>query len=92
MFANLFQFLSRKPSVQTNYNQAFIKEVTIRHRSARSRRLERVIAAGWILIGVKCALVVWAINHWHVPIDPLWVIAPTIAMAALCTLVYWKRE
>lgn len=39
----------------------------------------------WFAIIVKCLLVAWAIEHWHVPIHAAWIIAPTLAFAAVAT-------
>jgi hypothetical protein len=90
MFANLLQLISRKPP-QT-YEGAFVEEVTVTRKTPRSRRVEQLLIIGWVLIAMKSVLVVWAIHRWHVPFNPLWVIAPTVMFAALCTAVYLWRE
>jgi hypothetical protein len=63
-------------------------------RRARHRwRLEILIYVCWCLIVVKSLVVVWAINHYSVPIHPLWVIGPTVGFAFLATAVYyWLRD
>jgi hypothetical protein len=48
----------------------------------------RLIIAGWVLIAVKSIFVWWACVHYALPFHPMWVIAPTVAFAALCTGVY----
>ncbi|MCS6243582.1 MAG: hypothetical protein H2172_06995 [Opitutus sp.] len=61
-------------------------------REPRNPRAEKWIAAGWMLILVKCALIWWAIIAYAVPIHPLWLVAPTIAFAALATALYIWRD
>ena len=46
------------------------------------------LSVAWLLIALKCVLVTWAIDRWAVPIDPLWVVAPTVLFAALATFVW----
>jgi len=41
-----------------------------------------------VLIVVKSIFVWWACAHYALPFHPLWVIAPTVAFAALCNGVY----
>ena len=90
MFANLLHLISRRPP-QT-YENAFVEQVTVTEKSPRNRRVEQLLIAGWVLIAIKSVLVIWAVHRWHVPFSPLWVIAPTVAFAALCTAVYFWRE
>ncbi len=61
-------------------------------REPRNPRAEKWIAAGWVLILVKCAVIWWAIIAYNVPIHPLWLVAPTIAFAALATALYIWRD
>jgi hypothetical protein len=89
MFPNLFSS-SRRPS--SEYERSFVQEVTVKGPSPRNRRLEVLIVLGWILIAVKSVVVVWAVRHYRIPFNPLWVIAPTVAFAILITAVYWKRS
>jgi hypothetical protein len=90
MFANLLQLISGKPS--QNCENAFVEEVTVTRKTPRSRRVEQLLIVGWALIAMKSVVVVWAIHRWHVPFNPLWVIAPTVMFAALCTGIYLWRE
>ena len=53
-----------------------------------SPRVRVVMAAAWVLIAVKCALVWWAVGHWHMPFHPLWIVAPTLAFAGLATTLW----
>lgn len=53
-----------------------------------SSRMLWFMSAAWVLILAKCVLVWWAIGHWHVPVHPAWVIAPTLACAALATVLW----
>ena len=87
MFANLLQLLSRKPA--RIYEDAFVERVIVTVKSPRNRRVEQLLAIGWVLIACKSVLVVWVIHHWHVPFSPLWVIVPTVIFGALCTAIYF---
>lgn len=42
----------------------------------------------WVAILAKCVWVWWAVQHWHLPVHPLWIIAPTLACAALATWLW----
>jgi hypothetical protein len=68
--------------------------LTEEERFARHRwRVERLIYACWGLIILKSVFVVWAVGHYAIPFNPLWVIAPTVAFALLATgLYYWLRD
>jgi hypothetical protein len=90
VFANLLQLISRRSP--PHYEQGFVKEVQVKDRAPRNRKLEWLIAACWVLIAIKSVVVVWAVRHYHVPFSPLWVIAPTVVFAALGTWVYWMRK
>ncbi len=91
MLANLLHFLNRRRAAE-DYNHAFIKGVEVlRPQSARSRRSEAVLLAGWVLIAVKCWGVWWLIARYRMPVDPWWIIAPTVAAAAVCTWLYLRR-
>lgn len=46
------------------------------------------MAVAWVLILAKCVLVWWAIGHWHVPLHPAWIVAPTLVFAALATALW----
>jgi hypothetical protein len=48
-------------------------------------RMHRFMAVAWLLVLAKCALIWWAIGHWHVPFHPLWVVGPTLLFAVLAT-------
>ncbi|MFA6962342.1 MAG: hypothetical protein WC205_16430 [Opitutaceae bacterium] len=92
MFASLLQFITRRPPPE-DYNLAFVKEVIpVPPREVRSRRSERWIVAGWILIAMKCSAIWWAIETYHVPIHPMWLVGPTILFGLLATAVYIWRD
>ncbi len=42
----------------------------------------------WLIIAVKCVFVWWALNHWNIQINPLWVIGPTVMFALLVTGIW----
>lgn len=89
MFANLIQLITGRPPPPGDYDLAFVKEVTVRLKPRRNPRIERIILVGWVLIAAKCWLMTWLIDRYQVPVDPLWVVAPTVAFALLCTAVYY---
>lgn len=62
-------------------------------QSRHRRRVETLIYFCWGLIVIKCFVVVWLVNHYSMPFNPLWVIAPTVIFAFLATsLYYWLRD
>jgi hypothetical protein len=73
------------------YEQAFVRSIAIEESMPRSRRVERILVVGWILIAIKWWVVVWAVPKFHIPVHPLWINIPTVIFAATCTLVYWLR-
>ena len=91
MFTNLLQLITRHPPAE-DYDTAFVKDVAVHAPAARNSRTPRVLLAGWLLIVGKCWLVTWLIEKYRVPIDPLWIIGPTVLFALLCTVVYYRRE
>ena len=90
MFSELVRLVSRRPA--GDYERGFVRSLLVRQKSPRNPRVERVIKAGWAVILVKSAAVVWLFDRYHVPVNPVWVIAPTVAFAALCTMVYLLRD
>ena len=90
MLADLVRLISRRPPA--GYERSFVREVSVQHRAPRNRRVERVIAACWVLIIIKSIAVVWLFDRYLIQVNPLWVIAPTIIFAALCTVVYLLRD
>ncbi len=46
------------------------------------------VLTAWGLIAVKCLLVPWAIAYWNVPVRPAVIVAPTLVMAALVTILW----
>jgi hypothetical protein len=90
MFANFFRFFGRDPD--TEYERAFVKEITVREKPARSARVERLLLFGWMLIALKSAFVWWACAQYAVPIHPLWIVAPTVLFGLLATAIYFNRR
>lgn len=80
------------PRTPTRYELAFVRGVTAKESIARNAWAERFILAGWLAIVIKCLLVIWIIDHWAVPFHPYWINVPTIAMAALVTALYFRRD
>lgn len=90
MIANLVQLLSGRPSPELEH-RAFVREVGVRQREPRSGRVERLILICWLLIAVKHVAVLWAVAHYPVPFNALWVNAPTWLLGVLATgLYYWR--
>lgn len=46
------------------------------------------MAIAWIVIIAKCGWVWWAVDHWHLPFHPLWIVLPTLVAAALATVLW----
>ncbi|HEY9248320.1 MAG TPA: hypothetical protein VIO38_04280 [Rariglobus sp.] len=92
MFANLLQLITGRPPAK-DYDRAFVKDIRITPpRESRNRRVERWIAAGWVLITVKCAAIWWLIDVYRVPIHPLWLVGPTVLFGLLATALYIWRD
>ena len=87
MFPNLFRARGGK-----DYAAGFVREVNVQSERARNPKFERLIAGFWVVIVLKCAAVWWIMVHYRVPINPLWVVVPTVIFAALCTAVYYWRD
>lgn len=60
--------------------------------SQYSKGMRWFMVIAWIAIVAKCALVWWAIGRWNVPIHPAWVVGPTLAFAALATVVWLAHQ
>lgn len=92
MFANLLQLFTRRTPPE-DYDLAFVKEVRVNPpRETRSRRSERWLIAGWVLIMLKCAAMWWAIETYRVPIHPMWLVGPTVVFGLLATALYIWRD
>ncbi|MEN9841407.1 MAG: hypothetical protein RL376_1207 [Verrucomicrobiota bacterium] len=91
MFAPLTRFFLRRPDV-SGAAPIVVEAVRVEHpRELRSRRSEWVLAIGWVLILAKSIAVYWLCDRYAVPVNPWWVIAPTLAFAGVCTGLYWRR-
>jgi hypothetical protein len=90
MFPNLFRLITRRPSPE--YELGFVAEVKTAAPRTRNPRIDRLFLLGWILIGLKSVFVVWAVDRYHIPFSPLWVILPTVAFGGLCSAVYFGRR
>jgi hypothetical protein len=56
----------------------------------RRRRVETLIYFCWGLIVIKSFGLVWLANHYDIPFNPMWVIAPTVAFALVATGAYYR--
>ncbi len=90
MLADFFQWSPRRRG--PDYEHAFVAGVEVRQPVPRDPRVERLILICWILIALKHVAVIWAVHHYHVPFNQLWVNAPTWLLATLATAVYYLRE
>jgi hypothetical protein len=88
MFANFMGPRGRA----LDYERRFVASVRVPGAAARNRRTERLLIACWVVIALKCALVAWAIPHYHLPFSPLWVILPTLLFAGTVTALYLLRD
>lgn len=90
MFADLVRLINRRPPA--DYERGFVHSVKVSSKSPRNPRIERLFAICWVLIVIKSFAVIWLFDRYHVPVNALWVIAPTVIFAALCTAVYLLRD
>ncbi|OHE89429.1 MAG: hypothetical protein A3G75_01155 [Verrucomicrobia bacterium RIFCSPLOWO2_12_FULL_64_8] len=90
MLTSLLQLLTRR--APGDYDRAFVRDVEVKTTIRRHPLVEKSILAGWLIIVVKCFVVIWAIDHWAVPLHPYWIMVPTIIFAAVCTAVYYRRD
>lgn len=58
----------------------------------QSARMRWFVAAIWGAILIKCALVWWAMVHWHLPFHPAWIVLPTLMFAALATALWFGAD
>lgn len=87
MFTYLIELCT--PRRNSEYERQFVREVKIKRPSApRVKSLLFVISA-WILIGLKCWAVIWAIKFYQIPVNPVWVTVPTLFFAGLSTALYF---
>ncbi len=91
MFPKLLKLLHRSLPAETG--RGFVEEVRlVEAMPPRNLRVEKLILVCWIAIAVKCWLVVWLVGKYHMNFSPLWVTAPTIIFALMCTAAYFFRE
>lgn len=91
MFPRLLKLLNRSSACASG--PRFVEEVHLGDTlPPRDRRLEQLLLAGWIVIALKCAGVVWLVSHYQMPFSAWWVTGPTLVFGALCTALYLLRE
>lgn len=54
-------------------------------RATPPPRTATVVILAWLLIAAKCVFVTWAARHWQAPVNPAWIVWPTLAFGALAT-------
>lgn len=90
MFPNLVQLLSGRVAPAVEHN-AFVEDVHVAEREPRNPKVERLFLVCWLLIAVKHVTVLWAVYHYHVPFNALWVNFPTWMLGVLATGIYFWR-
>ncbi len=90
MIANLVQLLTGRMPPELGH-RAFVREVRVSNDEAPNPRVERLIMICWLLIAVKHVAVIWAVHHYPVPFDALWVNLPTWLLGVLATGIYYGR-
>ncbi len=58
------------------------------HPAAPMHRARIFMVIAWVAIVAKCMFVTWAVDHWQMPFHAAWVVAPTLAFAALATVLW----
>jgi hypothetical protein len=91
MLAHVFLRLLRLGSPSHAYERAFVRDIAVSTVEPRSRRVERLLVLGWVLIALKSLLTAWAVQRYGIPIRASWIILPTLAMGAACTWLYVRR-
>jgi hypothetical protein len=90
MFAN---FLLRLRNLSPRAAEdPFVREIRIMRPVPRSRRSEMLLLVGWLLIALKTWGTFWIVQRYQMPFNPWWIVAPTLAAAAVCTWIYWRRN
>jgi hypothetical protein len=90
MFADLVRLINRRPPF--DYERGFVRAVKVSSQAPRNRQVERTLGLGWLVIVIKSFAVFWLFHHYRVPVNALWVVAPTVIFAALCTAIYLLRD
>jgi hypothetical protein len=80
------------PRRDADYERQFVREVKIKRPSVNRVKSLTLVMGAWILIGLKCWAVIWAIGYYQIPVNPLWVTLPTLFFASLCTVLYFLGE
>ena len=80
------------PRRGSDYERQFVREVKITRPSVNRAKSLVFTTAAWIILGLKCWAVIWAIRYYQIPVNPLWVTLPTLFFAGLCTALYFWGE
>jgi hypothetical protein len=56
------------------------------------RKVSIGLVVGWILVALKCAFAPSLMARWQIPVDPGWVIGPTLVFAVLVTWLVITRD
>jgi len=66
-----------------------MESAVIHEHPPSDRKTERLLLICWIVVALKCALVAWAVPHYHIPFSALWVIVPTLIFMATVTAAFY---
>jgi hypothetical protein len=64
---------------------------TLEHHRIAPRLLKWLTIA-WMIIIAKCVFVQWAILHWQIPFASGWIVAPTLTLASVATVLLLVRS
>ena len=91
MSPRLVRTITRHPPPAID--RGFVEEVRlVQYIRQRDARVAWLLFACWLLIAAKCSVVVWLVAKYRMPFSPLWVNAPTVGCALLCTAIYFRRR
>lgn len=56
------------------------------------RKVAIGLIVGWMVIAIKCAFIPYLMARWRAPVDPGWVIVPTLIFALLVSLLVISHD
>lgn len=90
MIPNLVRLLTGRPAPDVE-RSAFVEHTQVADRESPNPAVERLILVCWILIAIKHVTVIWAVHHYAVPFNQLWVNFPTWLLGVLASGIYYWR-
>jgi hypothetical protein len=52
----------------------------------------KLLLIAWVLIIIKCFATPWIIARWAIPVQPAWIIVPTLIFAVVATWIWVARR